>query len=131
MTANLAPTAGSRRRPSICLLNPDRVAIRSGATITVVSVDDIILAESSRNTTVIVTRLGELRVRETLRAVLELLGLNALTRIHRRIAVNRSRIRQVVGRGNHRLEVVLDDGRCLAVGREFQREVRMRFGPSG
>lgn len=117
----------TERRPAIRVLDAGRIAIRCGPAITVVDLCDIILAQTSRNTTVIVTRFGELRVRETLRTVLELLGVSGLTRIHRRTAVNGLKVRRVVGRGNHRLLVFLDDGRCLAVGRGFQREVRARF----
>jgi DNA-binding LytR/AlgR family response regulator len=112
----------------IWLLEGDRLALRRGAHTTIVDRGDIISAHSRRNTTRIVTRLGEFILRAPLHAVLECLTPIGVLRIHRYTAVDATKVRQLVGRGGHGLVVVLDDGRRLAVGRAFQRAVRAHFG---
>jgi DNA-binding LytR/AlgR family response regulator len=118
------------RARSIAVLDGELVSIRHGATTTLVSRRDLLSAESARNNTVIQTRAGEVRVRQPLGAVVEDLGAVGFVQIHRRIAVNLAAVRQLIGRGGHRLSLRLDDGRWLEVGRSFQREIRSRVrGP--
>lgn len=114
------------RARCICLLDGETVSIRHGATTTLVARRDLLSAESDRNNTIIQTRTDEVRVRQPLSAVVEDLGAIGFVQIHRGMAVNLSAVRQLIGRGGHRLSLRLDDGRWLDVGRSFQREIRSR-----
>ncbi|HSQ30845.1 MAG TPA: LytTR family DNA-binding domain-containing protein [Gemmatimonadaceae bacterium] len=119
---------GSLDRLSV--IDGDRVAIRHGASTQVVSREDLICARAARNGTMIVTRRGTFKVREAMSAVVERLAHVGLVQIHRGVAVNSSKIRQLVGRSQHRLAVILDDDVRFAVGRQFQPLIRARFGAS-
>jgi DNA-binding LytR/AlgR family response regulator len=88
---------------------------------------DVVSAHSHGNTTRVVTRLGEVIVREPLAVVLECLTSIGVVQIHRSTGVASNKVRQVEGCG-HNYFVVLDDGRRLPVGRAFQRGVRVHFG---
>jgi DNA-binding LytR/AlgR family response regulator len=120
------------RRPQACILILDelRVAIRHGATTTIVDHDEIVLAKSERNMTRIVTMDGEYRVREPFHAALARLASVGMTQVHRCAAVNSRRVRQLVGRGQHRLLILLNDGRSVVVGRNYQPRVKRQFGGS-
>ena len=52
-----------------------------------------------------------------------------LVQVRRDVAVNGARVRRLIGSGRHRLTVILDGGACVQVGRQFQRDIRARFGP--
>ena len=112
----------------VSVLDGDRVAIRHAASIHVVTRHDIVCVKSGNKYTWIVTTRGEYKARETLATVAGALAPLGLVRIHRGIAINGSRVQQVVGRGRHRLTIALDTGACFDVGREFQPEIRARFG---
>lgn len=105
-----------------------RVAICSGAATEVVEWNDIILAKSAKNYTWIVTRHGAIRVRRPLQVVVDTLAALGFVQIHRRVAVNDSKVRRIVRSGRRRLEVLLEDELRLEVGRQYQRVVRARFG---
>lgn len=125
MTAEV-PTR--RSRPTcIRLLDGGQVAIRRGATINFFHHRDIRSAHSAGNNTLINTRRGEIRLHQPLRAVLEDLGSIGLIQIHRSTAVNLAAIRQLVGCGQHRVRLRLDDDRWLDIGRQFQRTIRAHF----
>ena len=121
------------RRPdtrggSIYRLDHDTVAVRHGASIFLFRPDEIIAVRSAGNYTTIVSTGGELRVRSPMSEVVRTLSAFGVVRICRRSAVNLARVRQLVGRGGHKLAIVLDDGTEMSVGRSFQREIRARFG---
>jgi DNA-binding LytR/AlgR family response regulator len=105
-----------------------RVAICSGPSTEVVEWNDIILARSAKNYTWIVTRQGAIRVRRPLQVVIDTLATLGLVQIHRRVAVNDSKVRRLVRSGRRRLEILLDDELRLEVGRQYQRVIRARFG---
>jgi DNA-binding LytR/AlgR family response regulator len=110
------------------VIGAGRVAICSGASTEVVDWADIILARSAKSYTWIVTRRGELRVRGSLQVVIcALVGLG-FVQIHRRFAVNDSKVRRLIRCGRRRLDILLEDDVRLEVGRQFQRSVRDRFG---
>jgi DNA-binding LytR/AlgR family response regulator len=111
----------------IRVLADDRVALRRGSNTTIVERGDVVSAHSQGNTTRVVTRLNEVVLRASLEVILEWLSPIGVVRIHRSAGVATSKVRQLVGYG-HSYFVVLDDGRRLAVGRAFQRAIRMQFG---
>jgi DNA-binding LytR/AlgR family response regulator len=90
--------------------------------------DAILLARSVGNYTYLVTEAGEHSLRVPLGLVVEELRVFGLSRIHRSVAVNMARVRRVVGRGRHRLCVVLSTGVEIEVGRSYQRSVRAALG---
>jgi len=110
------------------VIGPARVAICSGASTDVVEWSDIILAKSAKNYTWIVTRQGAIRVRRPLQVVIESLAALGFVQIHRRVAVNDSKVRRLVRSGRRRLEILLEDELRLEVGRQYQRVIRARFG---
>jgi DNA-binding LytR/AlgR family response regulator len=110
------------------VLGVDRVSICSGASTEVVEWGDIILARSDRSYTWIVTRRGALRVRGPLHLVICTLAGLGFVQIHRRVAVNDSKVRRLIRSGRRQLDIQLDDDMRLEVGRQFQRSVRDRFG---
>ena len=110
------------------VIGADRVAICSGPSTEVVEWNDIILARSARSYTWIVTRRGALRVRGPLQVVICTLAGLGFVQIHRRVAVNDSKVRRLVRCGRRRLDILLEDDVRLEVGRQFQRSVRDRFG---
>jgi DNA-binding LytR/AlgR family response regulator len=109
------------------MLDGDRVALRRRSSTTIVDRGDVISAHSEGNTTRVVTRLGEIVLRAPLAVVLESLTSIGVVRIHRSAAVATNKVRQLVGYG-HNFIVILEDGRRLAVGRAFQRALRIHFG---
>lgn len=115
------------RLTCIRLLDDGRVAIRRGATINVFHHRHIRSAHSAGNSTLINTRDGEIRLHQPLNAVLEDLDSIGLIQIHRSTAVNLTAVRQLVGCGQHRVRLRLDDDSWLDVGRQFQRTVRAHF----
>lgn len=110
------------------IIGVDRVAICSGPSTEVVEWNDIILARSARSHTWIVTRRGALRVRGPLQVVICTLAGLGFVQIHRRVAINDSKVRRLVRCGRRRLDILLEDDVRLEVGRQFQRSVRDRFG---
>lgn len=112
----------------VCVLDGERVAIRHASSIHIVTRADIVCVKSGDKYTWIVTTCGEYKARETLATVADALAPLGLVRIHRGIAINGARVQYVVGRGRHRLTITLDTGLCFDVGREYQPEIRARFG---
>jgi DNA-binding LytR/AlgR family response regulator len=110
------------------VIGPGRVSICSGSSTEVVEWSDIILARSAKSYTWIVTRRGELRVRGPLQVVICTLAELGFVQIHRRFAINDSKVRRLIRCGRRRLDILLDDDVRLEVGRQFQRSVRDRFG---
>jgi DNA-binding LytR/AlgR family response regulator len=91
----------------------------------------VISVRAVGNRTEIATLVSVLKVRCPLKDVIETLTVLGLVQLRRDLAVNAARVRRMVGGGRHRLLVVLDDGACVAVGRQFQRDIRARFGRPG
>jgi DNA-binding LytR/AlgR family response regulator len=85
---------------------------------------------SNRNVTRLVTQSGEICIYVPFREVVQALAAVNVLRIHRGIAVNVARVRRIVGRGRHRLFIVLDSGCELTVGRAYQAAIRRQFGAS-
>ena len=112
----------------LCILDGDRIAIRHRASTHVVAREDVICARTAKNGTWIVTARGRFKVREPMNVVVDKLAIVGVVRIHRAIAVNGDRVRCLHGRSQHRLAVVLDGDERFDVGRQFQREIRLRFG---
>jgi len=110
------------------VLDAGRIAIYSGASTEVLACDDVLLAQSKGNATLIVTRHGAHKVRMTLQRVVAGLAPVGFIRIHRSVAVNGAKVRRLIRLGTRQLAVVLDDGSRLDVGRQFQRAVRVQFG---
>jgi DNA-binding LytR/AlgR family response regulator len=67
-------------------------------------------------------------VRGPLQAVICTLAGLGFVQIHRRIAVNDSKVLRLIRCGRRRLDFLLEDDVRLEVGRQFQRSVRDRFG---
>lgn len=116
------------RSDRLCVLDGERIAIRSRGSTQLLSREEIVCARAAKNGTWIVTRRGEFKVREPMGAVVERLEVLGIVRIHRGIAVNAAKIRQLVGRSQHRLVIILDDAGSYEVGRRFQKSIRSRFG---
>ena len=112
----------------VCALDGRRVSIRCRALTEVVSWDDIVVARSVGNYTVIETHGGPLTVHGPLRLVVERLSSLGLVQIHRRVAVNGDKVRRLRGFGRHQLRIDLEGQITFDVGRNFQRIVRHRFG---
>ena len=112
----------------VSVLDGDRVAIRHGTSTHVIAWEDVVFVRSANKCTWIVTTHGEFKVLEALATVVDGLAILGLVRIHRAIAVSGMRVRQLVGRGRHRLTIVLDTGAQFDVGRQFQPLIRARFG---
>lgn len=129
MTANTGNGSGTAvRAERLCVLDGDRVAIRYRSSTQVFACDEIICARAAKNGTWIVTRHGEFKIREAMGTVVERLERAGIVQIHRGVAVNAAKVRQLVGRSQHRLGIVLEDGRVFQVGRQFQRLIRGRYG---
>lgn len=110
------------------VIGAGRVSICSGPSTEVVEWNDIILARSAKSYTWIVTRRGALRVRGPLQVVICTLAGLGFVQIHRRVAINDSKVRRLIRSGRRRLDILLEDDVRLEVGRQFQRSVRDRFG---
>jgi DNA-binding LytR/AlgR family response regulator len=115
-------------RSRVTALDEHRIAVRHGACVEVLRSDEILSVHATGNFVRIVVQAGVLRVNAPLRATLDCLCRFGVLRIHRSTAVNTARIRRVVGRGRHRVYVVLDTGSEMAVGRAYQSEVRKTIG---
>lgn len=116
----------ARRR--LRVLDASTISVDWGPTTSVVQWCDVISARSVGNHTEIATVARVLRARCPLRDTIETLTGLGLVQLRRDLAVNAARVRRLVGGGRHRLVVLLDDGGCVRVGRQFQRDVRARFG---
>ena len=116
-----------RTSNGLTVLSDDRIAIREGASTHIVNAKDIVSVHASRSVTHIATRDGAIRLRLPFGVVLDTLRPFGLVQIHRGSAVNIARIRRVVGRGRHRLVVVLESGAEHGVGRGFQSALRARI----
>ena len=112
----------------LAVLDGDRIAIRHRASTQVVAREEVICARAAKNGTWIVTLRGQFKVREPMNSVVEKLSIIGVVRIHRAIAVNGDKVRSLLGRSRHRLAVVLDGDECFDVGRQYQPEIRARFG---
>lgn len=119
-----AVTTGARR---VEPLGDDRVAVRHGAAVEIVRARDLLFIRAMRNACRITTVNGEVPVNAPLHEVVVAFSDLRLLRIHRGAAVNLARARRLVGRGGHRVSVVLDTGHELMVGRDFQPLVRRFF----
>jgi DNA-binding LytR/AlgR family response regulator len=127
----LSEVPDTRRAASaaaVRVIGPGRVSICSGSATEVVEWSDIILARSAKSYTWIVTRRGELRLRGPLQVVICTLAELGLVQIHRRVAINDSKVRRLIRCGRRRLDILLEDDVRLEVGRQFQRSVKDRFG---
>src|SRR5690242_1034915 len=99
----------TRRQTSmgyVRVIDAGRVAICSGASTEVVNWDDIILARSAKNYTWLATRRGAIRVRRPLQVVIATLAELGLVQIHRRVAVNQTKVRRMVRSGNRQLALI-------------------------
>ena len=105
-----------------------RISLDWGATTEVIQWSDVISLHSVRNHTEIVMRGRTLKVRCPLKAIVVRLAALGLVQVRRDVAVNGGRVRRLIGAGRHRLTLVLESGDCVEVGRQFQRDVRARFG---
>ena len=129
-TAIVACNAGScrSRQWPLSVLDGGRVALRNVGVTELLCADAILLARSAGNYTLLVTESGEHRVRAPLTFVVDALKTFGLARIHRAAAVNMGQVRRLIGRGQHRLCVVLCTGMEVDVGRGYQRLIRTRLG---
>ena len=112
----------------LSVLDGHRIAIRHRASTHVVAREEVICVLAARNGTSIVTARGPFKVREPMNSVVDKLAIIGVVRIHRAVAVNASRVRRLLGRSQHHLAVILDCDASFEVGRQFQREIRARFG---
>lgn len=127
--ADVAEAGGiaQRRDARVRVLDADRIALCWGSSTELVPWSEIISVRSVRNYALITARGRTIKVRGTLRAVLAELGALGLMQVRRDTAVNITYIRRLVGAGRHRLLVILHDDCSIAVGREFQHQVRAQF----
>jgi DNA-binding LytR/AlgR family response regulator len=109
------------------IVGTDSIALSWGSTIEIVRWMDVISVRSVQNHAEIVTRSRTLKARCSLKAIATALAEFDLVQIRRGVAVNGARVHQLIGRGRHRLFLVLEGGACVPVGREFQRQIRARF----
>ena len=123
-----APAIASRREPRLRVLDADRIAVRWGSSTELIAWSEVVSVHSVRNYSVITVCGGALKVRSPLGAVVAELAPLGLMQVRRDAAVNVTRVRRLIGAGRHRLLMILDDGRRIEVGREFQRQVRARLG---
>jgi len=123
MTAALIKRTSNALR----ILNDHRIAIREGASMHIVQADDIVSVHADRNVTRIAIRDCDIRVHLPFAVVLDALREFGVVRIHRGRAVSMARVRRLVGRGRHRLVLVLDGGVEHRVGRAFQSAIRTRI----
>jgi len=123
MTAALIKRTSNALR----ILNDHRIAFREGASMHIVQADDIVSVHADRNVTRIAIRDCDIRVHLPFAVVLDALREFGVVRIHRGRAVNMARVRRLVGRGRHRLVLVLDGGVEHRVGRAFQSAIRTRI----
>ena len=129
MTANNGDgSSAAVRAERLSVLDGDRIAIRYRSSTQVFAWEEIICARAAKNGTWIVTRHGEFKIREPIGAVVSRLEAVGIVQIHRGIAVNGAKVRRLVGRSQHRLGIILDDGQAFQVGRRFQRMIRGRYG---
>ena len=112
----------------LSVLDGHRIAIRQRASTHVVARGEVICVRAAKNGTWIVTAHGQFKVREPMNSVVDKLAVVGIVRIHRAVAVNGDRVRSLLGRSQHRLLVMLDCNESFEVGRQFQREIRARFG---
>jgi DNA-binding LytR/AlgR family response regulator len=117
----------TRTSNGLAILNDHRIAIREGASMHIVQAYDIVSVHANRNVTRIAIHDCDIRVYLPFTAVLDALRAFGVVRIHRGSAVNMARVRRVIGRGRHRLVVVLDGGAEHSVGRAFQAAIRARI----
>lgn len=132
---DMAPSTGSATpmlyrggTELVSILGGNRLAIRHGPSTHVLDWDDVVCVRSAKKCTWIVTTRGEYKVLEALFVLVECLETLGLVRIHRAVAVSRTRVRQLLGRGRHRLTIVLDTGARFDVGRQYQAAIRGHFG---
>jgi len=109
-------------------LDDERISIRRGSAVDIVRWVDLVSVHSKRNITRLLTRSHEICIYVPFSQVVDALRPAGVFRIHRGSAVNIACVRRIVGRGQHRVVVVLEDGRELAVGRGYQSMIRLRFG---
>jgi DNA-binding LytR/AlgR family response regulator len=110
------------------VLDADRIAVCWGSSTELIAWSEVVSVHSVRNYSVITVCDRTLKVRSTLRAVVAELAALGLMQVRRDAAVNLARVRRLIGGGRHQLLMILDDDRRIAVGREFQRQVRARLG---
>lgn len=109
-------------------LDDERISIRRGSAVDIVRWVDLVSVHSKRNITRLLTRSHEICIYVPFGQVVDALRPAGVLRIHRGSAVNIACVRRIVGRGQHRVVVVLEDGRELPVGRGYQSMIRHRFG---
>lgn len=109
-------------------LDDERIAIRRGSSVEIVRGVDLVSVHARRNVTRLVTRDEEICIYLPFGQVVDALRSTGVIRIHRGTAVNIARVRRLVGRGQHRVFLVLDDGRELPVGRGYQTVIRRQLG---
>ena len=131
MTANVisidpdrpAVTAGG-----LSLLPDGRLAIRHGSCVDIIRPADIVSIHARKNMTRVATVDASIQAYASFGDVVDMVRTFGILRIHRGIAVNGAHIRRVVGRGRHRVVVVLNSGVELKVGRAFQSALRLHLG---
>lgn len=128
----MQPATASRERSAanrLRILNIDTISIDWGASTELIRWHDVVSARSVRNCTEIATRTHVVKVHCSLTDVVRTLSGLGLVQVRRDRAVNASFVRRLIGGGRHRLDIVLENDTCLRVGRQFQRDIRARFGP--
>jgi len=120
--------APPRHQPSLIVLDNERIAIRRGASVDLIRASDVVSLHSKRNVTRLVTLGAEICIYMPFGQIVDALRPVGILRIHRGIAVNVAYIRRLIGRGQHHVFIVLDEGRELAVGRGYQTALRQQLG---
>ncbi len=110
------------------LLDAGTISLDWGPTTIVFQWCDVVSACAVGNHTEIATLADVVKVHCPLKEIVEVLSSLGLVQLRRNMAVNAARVRRLIGGGHHHLVVVLEDGRCMQVGRQFQRAIRARFG---
>jgi DNA-binding LytR/AlgR family response regulator len=125
---SLVTPTGWSRNDCLSVLGDGWISLRHTSTTDVLRADCVISVHAAGNNTIIVTNTDRHTVHATIRSTIEKLEPFGLIRIHRGAAINITHVRRLIGRGRHRLRIVLDTGDEMAVGRSFERTVRERFG---
>ena len=125
---SLVTPTGLSRGDCLSVLGDGWISLRHTSATDVLRAGDVISVQAAGNNTVIVTNTDRHTVHATIRSTIEKLEPFGLIQIHRGAAINIARVRRLIGRGRHRLRIVLDTGEEMVVGRSFERIVRERFG---
>lgn len=102
---------------------PKRLAIRDGARIHFVEIEQVIYAEAAGNYLDLHLAERTLLYRQTLTRLETLLDPHRFARIHRSYLINLNYVRELISEDQHRCRVVLENDVTLNVGRSYRAKL--------